>query len=130
MRTECIHVGVGASSREDADRFYGDLLGLERTPSKTLSAEQCEALFGVSEAMETMHYVGPGADVEVFVYPSFSLPVGQVTHACMAVGERDAFVQACRAAGFTVTEFPKGDRVLVFVRDLDGNLYEVTEGGD
>ena len=48
-----------------------------------------------------------------------------IIHACLKVEDRDAFLARCEALAIEVIRVPKGEALLTFIRDDDGNLYEI-----
>ena len=126
--TRYVHSGLGSVSIENTDLFYGQLLGLERTAPKTLPRETAQALFGVEMDLTMVYYHGENCQFELFVHPdleSFNGVRGNVSHDCIQVEDKEGFVQECERSGCQVLRVPKGDKVLTFVKDLDGNLFEV-----
>ena len=123
-----VHSGLGSVSIENTDLFYGQLLGLERTEPKTLPRKTAEALFGVETDLTMVYYQDENSQFELFVHPdlkSFNGARGNVSHHCIQVEDKDVFVEECEKSGCRVSQVPKGDKVLTFVKDLDGNLFEV-----
>ncbi len=126
--TRYVHSGLGSVSIENTDLFYGRLLGLERTEPKTLPRETAEALFGVETGLTMVYYQDETSQFELFVHPdlkSFNGARGKVSHDCIQVEDKDDFVEECEKSGCEVLHVPKSDKALTFVRDLDGNLFEV-----
>jgi len=126
--TRYVHSGLGSVSLEHTDLFYGRLLGLERTEPRTLPRETAEALFGVETDLTMVYYQNEHCQFELFVHAdleSFNGTRGTVSHDCIQVVDKAGFVEECAASGCAVLQVPKGDKVLTFVRDLDGNLFEV-----
>ncbi len=118
------HVGIACSSEENADRFYRDLLGLEKAAPKLLPAALSQAIFGVDQDLPMLNYAGPHAHCEVFVCDTETV-TDRVTHACIEVPDLAAFLKRCADLGVDVNRVPKGNAVLIFIRDFDGNLFEV-----
>jgi catechol 2,3-dioxygenase-like lactoylglutathione lyase family enzyme len=44
-----IHTGLAASSEEKADRFFIDILGLEKSMPKILDKKLTQAIFGIKK---------------------------------------------------------------------------------
>ena len=123
-----VHSGLGSVSLGNTDLFYGQLLGLERTEPKTLARETAQALFGVETDLTMVYYQDENSQFEVFVHPDlkcFNGVRGNVSHDCIEVEDKDGFVEECDKSGCQVLQVSKGDKVLTFVKDLDGNLFEV-----
>ena len=122
------HAGLVCASEQNSDAFYRDLLGLTKERSRTLSADLALQIFGVETELGMIDYVGPEARFEVFISPDWTGPpdhAGRVTHICLEPSDRDDFLKRCEAAKADITRIPKGDKTLVFLRDFDGNLFEI-----
>jgi catechol 2,3-dioxygenase-like lactoylglutathione lyase family enzyme len=126
--TRYVHSGLGSASIEHTDLFYGQLLGLEKTEPRILPRETAEALFGVETDLTMVYYQNEHSQFELFVHPDLECSNGargNVSHHCIQVEDKEGFVEECETSGCQVLQVPKGDKVLTFVRDLDGNLFEV-----
>ncbi len=120
-----IHIGLVSSTADNAERFYGELLGLDKTRTSSLPAEFAQALFGVEDGCEIVYY-GSGALVfEIFLTGRREPADGKISHTCIAVDDLQGLRQRCQQMGFGVREARKGDKVVVFLEDADGNLFEV-----
>ena len=124
---DLLHVALVASSEERADGFYVDVLGLEKAEPKILAAEISRALFGVDRELTIINYTGEAAHFEVFVCPAAATPAPHIEHACIAVGNLSEFLRRCEAAGVEILRVPKGESLITFVKDGDGNLFEIKE---
>ena len=123
-----VHSGLGSASIENTDLFYGRLLGLEKTEPKTLPREIAEALFGAEVDLTMVYYQDENSQFELFIHPDlqpFNGVRGNVSHDCIQVEDKEGFVEECDRSGCEVIRVPKGDKVLTFVKDLDGNLFEI-----
>jgi catechol 2,3-dioxygenase-like lactoylglutathione lyase family enzyme len=119
------HAGLVCASEQNSDAFYCDLLGLTKERSRTLSADLALEIFGVETDLGMIDYVGPEARFEVFISPDWTGPNDPVTHICLEPSNRDEFLKRCETAKADITRIPKGDKTLVFLRDFDGNLFEI-----
>jgi len=124
---DLLHVALPASSEERADGFYVGVLGLTKAEPKVLAAELSRALFGIDRALTVINYTGEAAHFEVFVTGALPEPPPRVDHACIAVESLGEFLRKCDEARVEVLRIPKGERLLTFIRDPDGNLFEVKE---
>ena len=119
------HTGLVCSSEEKADRFYQELLGLEKLNVKTLPAELSRSLFKQDVDLPMINYANDNLHFEIFVSGRKDTVENPVSHSCIAVEDREALVRRCKSAGVEVIEVPKGESMLVFIKDYDGNLFEV-----
>jgi catechol 2,3-dioxygenase-like lactoylglutathione lyase family enzyme len=121
------HVAVVCRSMGNADRFYGEVLGLKKVKEAFLDQAFMDALFGVSVSSLLVKYTDEQLLIEVFVLDSEPSPPPLFAHSCFAVHDREAFLTHCHRAGVTVTKVPKGNDTVVFVEDFDGNRFEIKE---
>jgi len=122
-----LHVALACSSEERADRFYAGLLGLQKAPPKSLPAEIGRALFGVDRELTIINYTGPAAHFEVFISPGAPASAPRIEHVCLAVENLPEFLRKCEQRQFGVVRAPKGASLITFVKDADGNLFEIKE---
>jgi len=124
MRLE--HAALVCSSREKAEAFYQGILGLRKDKSQTLDREMAEKIFDKPFVCDITLYKNQDMAVEVFVpHGGVEIRAGAFSHLCLKVDDREAFMGACRDAGLEVRQIPRGDGFLVFVKDFDGNLFEI-----
>ena len=124
---DLIHVGLVSSTEERADRFFRDLLGLEKTRTSHLSRDLVGGLFGVDQDCAIAYYANESMTFEVF-FTGWSEPSERrISHTCIEVADLAGLLARCREMGFEVREVPKGDKVVVFIADADGNLFEVKQ---
>jgi catechol 2,3-dioxygenase-like lactoylglutathione lyase family enzyme len=122
-----LHVGITCSSEERADKFFVELLGMQKAEPKVLAAEICRALFGVERALTMINYVGESAHFEVFVCGAAIVSARAIEHACIEVEDLSAFLRKCDSLGVEVTRVAKGESLITFIKDADGNLFEIKE---
>jgi catechol 2,3-dioxygenase-like lactoylglutathione lyase family enzyme len=121
------HVALVCSSEENADRFFGRVLGLNKAEPKTLPRALSLALFDIDRDLAVINYTGDGAHFEIFIAGRAPRRAQPIEHVCLDVPDLPAFLARCRDAGMTVIQVPKGDSVLTFIRDADDNLFEIKE---
>ncbi len=121
------HVAVVCSSRENADRFYGGILGLQQTKTSVLNKELAEKIFDTDLECEFMLYGNENFTIEVFVIPAAQQKITPVAHLCLEVDNKEEFARNCQAKGLGTKIIPRGDALLVFVKDYDGNLFEIKD---
>jgi catechol 2,3-dioxygenase-like lactoylglutathione lyase family enzyme len=124
---DLLHVALAASSEERADGFYVGVLGLKKAEPKVVPAEVCRAIFGIARELRAINYTGGSANFEVFVCPEAPAQAGRVEHACIAVENLPGLLRKCEDAQTEIIRVPKGDALITFIKDADGNLLEVKE---
>ena len=121
------HIAIVCSSIERADRFYEGVLELKKIKSGTLDRVFGEQLFGISQECEMILYGNEDVRIEVFVAVSDPKMKTPYLHLCLEVKDRKSFVETCEKAGLTVKRIPRGDYLIIFIEDYDGNLFEIKE---
>ena len=128
--TTFLHTALVCHSEDSADRFYQALLGLEKAEPKMLPRHLAEAIFGVDAELTIINYAGDGIHFEIFVDNGCSGSSGKIEHTCIEVESRGRFLEKCCKLGVTVHQVDKGTKILLFVQDFDGNLFEVKTRAD
>ncbi len=124
------HTGLVCRSEENADRFYRDLLGLEKAAPWALPQDLSRSLFDTDAELTVINYTGNGMHFEIFIDAGYQGNPGRIAHTCIEVASHRDFLETCQTFGVRVNRVPKGDRILIFARDFDGNLFEVKSRGD
>ena len=123
-----VHIALACSSEAHADEFYVGLLGLVRSGSKTVDAATMTKIFGVEHDCPIVNYVGEGLHCEVFITDRPSSAEPSIEHVCLEVGDLEGFVGECKARDLYVLQIPReGGHPLTFVRDFDGNHFEIKQ---
>jgi len=122
------HVGLTCSSEDNADKFYRNLLGLNKSEPKTLGSNLSRAIFNLDAELLLINYMGENIHFEVFVSDQTDIPRDRIAHQCLEIGDLSEFIEKCRVIGIEVALIPKGDKTLTFIKDFDGNLFEIVSG--
>ena len=122
------HIGLTCRSEENADKFYRDLLGLKKSEPKALSSDLSRAIFNFDAQLLLINYMDENIHFEIFVADQVDIPRDRIAHHCLEVGDMSEFIEKCRAMGVEVDLIPKGDKTLTFIKDFDGNLFEIVSG--
>ena len=122
------HIGLCSRTTERAERFYSEVLGLEFLGTKSVPAELSRALFGIDRELPIRNYSNGRLYVEIFLIedadPASAPPPA---HICLETDDLTRLLERCRDFGVPVIRAPKGDSWVTFIRDDDGNLFEVKE---
>ena len=119
------HVGLTCRSVENSDKFYKDLLELKKSEPKSLPAELSRAIFDLDADLQIIDYMDENIHFEIFVTNQFSTSSRQIEHLCLEVSDLAVFIEKCRNLNVDVAQIPKGDKTLIFIKDFDGNLFEI-----
>ena len=120
------HVALACSSEEKSDKFYQDLLGLQKSEPKTIPAALSQALFDINSELKIINYLDENLFFEIFVSDRNSGGAKRVDHVCLQTDDLEALLEKCRRLQVKILQVPKGDKLLTFISDDDGNLFEIT----
>ena len=119
------HVALTCSSEEKSDKFYQDLLGLQKSEPKTIPPALSQALFEINSELKIINYRDKNLHFEIFFSNQNSGGAKRIDHVCLAVDDLEAFLEKCLRLQVKVIQVPKGDKLLTFISDDDGNLFEI-----
>ena len=121
------HAAVVCSTQETSDRFYEGILGLKKVKSFLLNSELTEQIFGIARECQIILYADETLAFEVFLDISTPKETHPFMHVCLEVEDRETFLARCHSKGVVVNRVQKGDSLLAFIEDYDGNLFEIKE---
>ncbi len=119
------HIGFVCRNATNAEKFYGEFLGLKKTQLTTVSAAVIRALFGLDMDLPMLHYQGPNVDFEIFYLDDPKEFTGRIAHTCLKLREADGLLERAAAHGVKVTRVPRGEKYVIFIEDFDGNRFEI-----
>jgi catechol 2,3-dioxygenase-like lactoylglutathione lyase family enzyme len=118
-------IAVVCSSEESSDEFYKNVLGLRKIRSKVVPATLSKQIFNVDHKYKIIDYGNADIKFEVFLAGRDSLPDKKIYHICLEVEDREAFLNKCTAMDVQILKISKGDSCVIFIKDYDGNLFEI-----
>ncbi len=121
------HAAVVCGSETNADRFYQGILGLQKIKTSLLDEALTKQIFGRAHECHIILYGNEYFAIEVFVTTLPQEKGPSFEHLCLEVEKREDFLAHCQSSGVVVKRIPKGDSLLAFIEDYDGNLFEVKE---
>lgn len=122
------HTSAVCSSQQNADRFYEGILGLAKVKEFSIDNDLTQKIFDIKCDCQIIVYSNADFEVEVFI-PNIKLQKKEAAfdHLCLEVEDREKFLGLCETEGLTVKRIPKGEKELYFIKDYDGNLFEIKE---
>jgi len=119
------HVALTCSSEEKSDKFYKNLLGLQKSAPKTIPSSLSKALFDINSELKIINYRNEDLHFEIFFASQIKSSVRRIEHVCLEVDDLAAFLEKCRTLQVKIVQVPKEDKLLTFISDDDGNLFEI-----
>jgi catechol 2,3-dioxygenase-like lactoylglutathione lyase family enzyme len=122
-----LHVALTCSSEENADKFYGTLLGLKKSAPKTLPASLSKAIFNIDSELTIVNYMNGSIHFEIFIHNKHQCNDSRIDHVCLEVNDLGEFLQQCQSMNVRFVQVPKGESMVTFASDDDGNLFEIKQ---
>ena len=119
------HVALVCGSKENSDKFYEKLLGLTKINSKILPRELSRQIFDLDSELQVINYADDTTRFEIFINSKESSDVKRIEHVCLEIEDMEAFIKKCHAMEAEILQIQKEDKLLVFIKDFDGNLFEI-----
>ena len=119
------HVALTCSSEEKSDKFYKSLLELQKSESKIIPPALSKALFDIDTELKIINYRNESLHFEIFFTGHNNSSIRRIEHVCLEVDDLDVFLEKCRTLQVKVVQVPKEEKLLTFISDDDGNLFEI-----
>ncbi len=121
------HVALVCSSEEKSDRFYKDVLDLEKLQSKVISSDLSKKVFDLDNEYQVIDYGNESIKFEIFISEKSDFAEKRLSHVCHNIKNMNLFLKKCAENQVDISKIPKGDNILVFIKDYDGNMFEIKE---
>ncbi|MFC1516880.1 VOC family protein [Thermodesulfobacteriota bacterium] len=121
------HVALVCRSEKNSDTFYEQLLGLKKQDPKMLPDDLSKQIFNLDAEYPIINYIDDNSHFEIFIDDSLVPHQNEkkIEHVCIEIEDLEAFLEKCRALDVGIRQIPKGEKLLTFIRDFDGNLFEI-----
>ena len=121
------HVALASASEQSSDIFFQDLLGLKKANPKTLSSHLSRQIFNMDVEYKIINYMNDEIHFEIFIDGQKRHKQNPIEHVCLEVDDLEVFLEKCRTLDVIIRQIPKGEKIVTFVEDYDGNLFELQE---
>jgi catechol 2,3-dioxygenase-like lactoylglutathione lyase family enzyme len=115
------------NSEEKADKFYKEFLGLNKLRCFEVSAEMAQKIFNLKVNYKVIVYSNDQFRVEIFIDEKYKGDKNSIPHVCIEVKDREKLILKAEKMGIDYTKIPKQNSYYLFIRDYNGNLFEVKD---
>jgi catechol 2,3-dioxygenase-like lactoylglutathione lyase family enzyme len=119
------HIALVSSCEEKSDRFFQNLLGLQKASSKTIPSSLVNQIFNINADLKIINYANDNIVFEVFIDSKKRAEKNKIEHICIQVENLGSFLETCRSMKIEIIQVAKGDNFITFIKDDDGNLFEI-----
>ena len=123
------HICIEVSSKKNCRVIFEEVLGLKPAYSFEIEKEFMARMFDVHNPCEAVVYQAGDTKIEVFIRPEMEKLGKRTTHLCLIMPDRERVLKSAEESGLTILHHPREGRPLYYIRDHDGNLYEIKELG-
>ncbi|MHA1752948.1 MAG: VOC family protein [Candidatus Helarchaeota archaeon] len=123
------HYAILSNSEEESDKFYMELLGMDKAYSFIISKELMNKIFSINEELKVIRYKSKEIDIEVFISNKEIKQEKSINHLGIVIENRDVFYQKAKSLGVDVIKIdkPQGNGYYLFIKDFFGNIFEIQE---
>ncbi|MFW9948776.1 MAG: VOC family protein [Candidatus Thorarchaeota archaeon] len=121
------HIAITSNSEQDSDKFFCELLGLEKVREFIVSADLMELFFNIKKDQKVIRYENNQINLEVFINNDQSGIKDKFKHICIVVENKLKFIEKAEVMGYNVIKVARKDNndFYLFLKDNLGNLYEI-----
>ncbi len=118
---------MASNSIEDSDKFFIELLGLNKVKDFLLPLDLTKKLFEVNKEQRIVRYSNDNLIAEIFITDDNSKAKDIFTHPCIIIDDREKLIEKATSMGFPIIKALRKDRddYILFIKDFFGNLYEI-----
>ena len=123
MTTSLNHIAVQYQNKRDAENFFTDILGMNKTRSFTVFDDLSKDIFGIIKNVDVEVFDNGKLRFEIFYTDDnykFSF-----SHICIEVESKKKFIKSCKKYNIKPYIVKKGEKELLFLKDFSNNLYEI-----
>ena len=121
------HIALINDSEKKADKFYQDFLGLEKLRTFKVSSGMVFQIFNLKKEYKIIVYSKNQIKIEVFIDEEYKGDRNSIPHVCIEVENREKLISKAEKMGIDYLKIPKQNSFYLFIRDYNGNLFEVKE---
>ena len=121
------HVCIEISSKERCREVFEGVLGLKLAYSFQIDKDFMERMFEIPNSCKAVVYKAGDTKIEIFIRPEMEKSGGRSSHLCLLSQDRQRVLKLAEEKGLVVLHHPRAGRPLYYIRDHDGNLYEIKE---
>ena len=119
------HIALQCDDKNKTMVFYQKVLGLILTKSFTVSKELTKEIFDIDQEVEVLVFQDSNVYLEVFIIQN-----GQnksCNHIGLIVDNLSEFIDVCNHHHVTYYSVKKSDKIIWFIKDFSGNIFEIKQ---
>lgn len=128
----CDHIAIFTNNAKKLEFFYREKMGFKKEKEELLPKSLMQRIFGIASDCMFIRLFSDTVKVELFQPTAFRLKerensLSGYNHWGYTVADRDKFCQRLKKKKANMIKFNRGNHVVYFIRDPDGNSIEIRD---
>ena len=117
------HIALHYANEEQADIFFGKVLGLKQEKEFVLYSDFSKMLFGIRKDIKVKVFSNNKTVFEIFITDIKSKMTFE--HICLSIRDIKGLIRKCKRYGITILTIKRNSKKYLFIKDTSGYLYEI-----
>jgi catechol 2,3-dioxygenase-like lactoylglutathione lyase family enzyme len=119
------HIALWSRSEKNARNFYQELLGFDFLYKFHATHAVMDEIFSIKRPMNVFVFGNDNLKLEIFINDRLQYEHHPVNHICLNVDDVSAVFESAKALNLPRKMVKREGRNLYFIKDFDGNLFEL-----
>ena len=119
------HIALSVSDYKEIEKFYMNILGMKQIKNFILRKELTSNIFEINEEITVYLLQKDKVTFEIFITTGYRKKA--FDHICISIKNREKFITKVLLNGYKVIRIERELFDLIFIKDNDGNIFEIKE---
>ena len=119
------HIALSVSDHKEIEKFYKNVLGMKQIKNFVLRKDLAVNIFEINEEITVFLLQKDRVVFEIFITTEYRKQA--FDHVCISIKNREKFINKVLLNGYKVTRIERELFDLIFIKDKDGNIFEIKE---
>jgi len=119
------HIALSVSDHKEIEKFYTNVLGMKQIKNFVLTKSLTANIFGINEEIYVFLLQKDRVVFEIFITTEYRKQAFE--HVCISIKNREGFINKAIINGYKVIRIEREVFDLIFIKDKDGNIFEIKE---
>ena len=119
------HIALSVSDYKEIEKFYTNVLGMKQIKNFVLRKNLASNIFGINEEIIVFLLQRDKVVFEIFITTVYRKQA--FDHVCISIKNREKFINKVLLNGYKVIRIEREIFDLIFIKDKDGNIFEIKE---
>lgn len=119
------HIALSVSDYKEIEKFYTNVLGMKQIKTLVLRKDLAVNIFEINEEITVFLLQKDRVVFEIFITTEYRKQA--FDHVCISIKNREEFINKVLLNGYKVIRIKRELFDLIFIKDKDGNSFEIKE---